>query len=89
LTNIISSEDLGFAYQRLAGVVMPKWILICKSCKFDFQHSQVSYTGMASFYTPLKPELPPGNTCVCPNCGASSDGRRNTCVQFTRRSLKA
>jgi len=71
LTNIISSKDLGFAYQRLAGVVMPKWILICKSCKFDFQHSQVSYTGMASFYAPLKPELPPGNTCVCPNCGYS------------------
>lgn len=26
---------------------------------------------MASFYAPLKPELPPGNTYVCPNCGYS------------------
>jgi len=27
---------------------------------------------MASLYVPLKPELPPGNTCVCANCGYSA-----------------
>ena len=48
----------------------PKWVLICKNCQTEFQHSQVSDVGMASFYLPLKPDVSPeGRKCVCPKCG--------------------
>jgi len=57
-------------FARAAIKHMPKWVLICKNCQAEFQHSQVSDVGMASFYLPLKPELPPENQkCVCPKCG--------------------
>jgi hypothetical protein len=57
-------------FARAAIKDMPKWVLICKKCQVEFQHSQISDVGMASFYLPLKPELPPkGTMCVCPNCG--------------------
>jgi hypothetical protein len=57
---------------------MAKWIVICANCQVEFQHFQISDVGMASFYLPLKPELPPtGNKCVCPNCGHESIYLRN------------
>jgi len=59
-----------FARAAIAIKDMPKWVLICKKCQVEFQHSQISDVGMASFYLPLKPELSPeGQKCVCPNCG--------------------
>jgi hypothetical protein len=48
---------------------MPKWILICKNCKLEFEHSRISDVGIASFYLPLKREIQPGNVSVCSNCG--------------------
>jgi hypothetical protein len=56
---------------------MPKWILICKKCEFEFEHSQVDDMGMSSLYLLARPEVPPaGNKCVCPNCGFSGTYRR-------------
>jgi hypothetical protein len=52
---------------------MPAWILICRKCKIEFQHSQISGVGMASLYDPPKPIVPLAvNECVCPNCGHSA-----------------
>ena len=48
---------------------MPRWILICAKCKFEFEHSQINDTGMSRLELPAKPDLPPGAECVCPNCG--------------------
>jgi hypothetical protein len=51
---------------------MPKWIVICKKCHNEFEHSQINGVGMASFYLPI-PDIPPaGSKCVCPNCGHSA-----------------
>ena len=45
---------------------MRAWILICRKCKIEFQHSQISDVGMASLYDPPKPIVPPTvNECVC------------------------
>ena len=55
---------------------MSNWVLVCEKCRAEFRQSQVSYDEMDSFHIPLKPELPPGNTCVCPNCGHSAVYRR-------------
>jgi len=53
-------------------------LLFVLICQVEFQHFQISDVGMASFYLPLKPELPPtGNKCVCPNCGHESIYLRN------------
>ncbi len=51
---------------------MPEWVLECPNCKFRFEHSQINDVGMSSFYLPLKPELPAGTACACPNCGHSA-----------------
>ena len=52
---------------------MPKWILKCKKCGSDFEHSQIDDTGMAFFDLPPKPDIPTtGNQCVCPQCGQSA-----------------
>jgi len=49
---------------------MPKWVLQCPNCKTEFQHSQISDVGMASYFDPPKPKVPPaGIECVCPSCG--------------------
>jgi hypothetical protein len=52
---------------------MPRWILICANCKFEFHHSQISDVGTAGLAEPAKPSFAPtGNECVCPNCGHSA-----------------
>jgi hypothetical protein len=56
---------------------MPKWILICRNCKTEFQHSQISDVGLASLLLADKPNIPPsGNICVCPNCGHAASYQR-------------
>jgi hypothetical protein len=54
------------------GSEMPKWVLICNKCKYEFEHSQVGDTGMSQLDVLVKPDLPAGATCVCPNCGHSA-----------------
>jgi hypothetical protein len=54
-------------------IVMPKWTLQCPKCDTDFEHSQIDNVGMASFYLPLKPDLPPsGVRCTYPDCGSQA-----------------
>jgi hypothetical protein len=64
-------------------IVMPKWILQCPNCKTDFGYSQINDVGMASYYLPLKPDLPPkGVKCTCPNCGSKATyQRKDLCYQ--------
>ena len=62
-----------FARAAIAIKDMPKWVLICKKCQVEFQHSQISDVGMASFYLPLKPELSPeGQKCYAQIVGTSA-----------------
>jgi hypothetical protein len=49
---------------------MPRWVLQCPNCKTEFQRSQISDVGMARYFDPPKPKIPPaGVECVCPNSG--------------------
>jgi hypothetical protein len=42
-------------------------------CKTEFEHTQISDTGMSLLLMVPKPEFDPtGNLCVCPNCGYSA-----------------
>jgi hypothetical protein len=51
---------------------MAMWILICSTCKVEFQHSQISDVGMSRLLLPQKPITPVGQECVCPNCGTAA-----------------
>jgi hypothetical protein len=56
---------------------MPKWILRCVKCNFEFEHSQISDVGMSSLFLQPKPQVPPtGIECVCPHCGKTAAYRR-------------
>jgi uncharacterized protein (DUF983 family) len=48
---------------------MEMWVLVCSTCKVEFQHSQISDVGMSHLVRPEKPIIPIGQECVCPNCG--------------------
>jgi hypothetical protein len=61
---------------------MAKWVLICESCRTEFQQSQVSYSEMDSYNVPLKPKLP-SNTCTCLSCGHTAAYRRTDWVYRT------
>src|ERR1700761_3803572 len=74
LTSFIQLENLDLAHQHYR-FDMPKWVLICQSCRTEFQQSQVSYSSMDSYSVPLKPELP-SNSCTCPSCGHIAAYRR-------------
>jgi hypothetical protein len=62
---------------------MATWILQCPNWKTDFEHSQINDVGMASYYLPLKPDLPPkGVECTCPRCGSKATyQRKNLCYR--------
>ena len=48
---------------------MPMWVLVCKNCYVEFQHTQVSDVGMFLYYV-SRPLVPPeGHQRVCPKCG--------------------
>jgi predicted nucleic-acid-binding Zn-ribbon protein len=52
------------------GVEMANWVLSCRKCKTNFEHSKIAVAGLANYFIPLKPEFPPdGIERECPNCG--------------------
>jgi hypothetical protein len=63
---------------------MARWILICANCRVEFEHSQVGDTGMCRLDLPAKPDVPPGATCVCPNCGHSATYLRTDLLYRTK-----
>jgi DNA-directed RNA polymerase subunit RPC12/RpoP len=65
---------------------MAKWILICAKCKSEFEHSQVGDIGMSQLELPVKPDVPTGATCVCPNCGHSATYLRTDLLYRSKAS---
>jgi uncharacterized protein (DUF983 family) len=56
---------------------MTRWVLQCRNCKTDFEHSQIDDTVMANYFDAMKPKLSEaGVQCVCPNCGHAAFYRR-------------
>lgn len=51
------------------GVTVAKWILICRNCAAEFDHSQIGDVELARLLLPEKPIVPSGQVSVCPNCG--------------------
>jgi hypothetical protein len=57
---------------------MPMWIMVCKRCGVEFQHSQININDVGMFlYYVARPEVPAdGHKCVCPKCGHEDLYRR-------------
>lgn len=52
---------------------MASWMLVCKRCGSEFEHSKIGDT-LADYFLPAKPVIPSaGLKRECPHCKAESD----------------
>jgi DNA-directed RNA polymerase subunit RPC12/RpoP len=57
---------------------MPSWIVNCDECNSKITHSPIEYSGIVSYFLPLKPDLEPqGTELECPECGEKAIYQRS------------
>jgi hypothetical protein len=53
-----------------------RWVLKCNECRAECVYAEIASEGIASYFLPRKPEVPPNFTYACPNCGHKDSYRR-------------
>jgi hypothetical protein len=46
-----------------------RWVLKCKECRAECSYAEIANEGVANYFFPKKPEVPPNFTYTCPTCG--------------------
>jgi rRNA maturation endonuclease Nob1 len=57
-----------------------RWVLRCKECRAEYIYAEIATEGIASYFMPKKPEVPPNFTHTCPICGHQDSYRRSDLV---------
>jgi hypothetical protein len=56
---------------------MPSWVITCRNCRVDFEHTKINNYTLLNFLDPAKPEVPPeGVQLECPKCGHAAIYKR-------------
>jgi hypothetical protein len=57
------------ARRILALMSRKRWVLKCNECRAECSYAEIESEGVANYFFPKKPDLPPNFTYKCPNCG--------------------
>jgi DNA-directed RNA polymerase subunit RPC12/RpoP len=66
---------------------MPSWMISCRNCSVDFEHTKIDDDTLVNYLDPAKPKLPSeGVELACPKCGHTTLYKRTDF--FYRRDSK-
>jgi hypothetical protein len=54
-----------------------KWVLSCKNCHAECTYAEIPSEGVANWFFPKKPQMPPHFTHKCKTCGHRDTYERN------------